>query len=119
MLHCYLLVKCRTVEIKVFSFELLEALREKKGKINPQGIQGDQLNMAVCFWYLVKRELSSVRYIGVTFYKVPEEHRDTVAKQCPSSPQPTPERSNFGFQTWEHEGTAPMDDSSLACKHCK
>ena len=23
-------------------------------------IQGDQLNMAVCFWYLVKSDLSSV-----------------------------------------------------------
>ena len=26
-------------------------------------LQGDQLNMAVCFWYLVKREFSSVRYM--------------------------------------------------------
>ena len=27
---------------------------------------GDQLNMVVCFWYLVKHDLSSVR-TGITF----------------------------------------------------
>ena len=42
-------------------------------------LQGDQLYMAVCFWFLVKRDLSSVRYCTVaytslTFYKVPEQH---------------------------------------------
>ena len=39
-------------------------------------IQGDQLNMAVCFWYLVKWDMSSVRYckvqnISINFYRVP------------------------------------------------
>ena len=38
-------------------------------------IQPDQINMAVFFWYLLKRVLSSVRYCThvtgqVTFYKV-------------------------------------------------
>ena len=42
-------------------------------------VQFDQLNITVCFWYLVKRDLSSVRYYtvaytSVTFYKVPEQH---------------------------------------------
>ena len=43
-------------------------------------IQGDQLNMTVCLWYLVKSDLCSVRYhnrlhwTGVTCYKVPETH---------------------------------------------
>ena len=44
-------------------------------------LQGDQLNMAVCFWYFVKSDLSSehvyskVAYTGqVTFDKVPEKH---------------------------------------------
>ena len=43
-------------------------------------VQSDQLNMAVCFWYLVKRYLSpcvhycTVACTGVTFYKVPEQH---------------------------------------------
>ena len=45
-------------------------------------IQGDQLYMSVCIWYLVKRDLSSVRIVytvrskhySVTFYKVPEQH---------------------------------------------
>ena len=32
-------------------------------------VQDDQLNMAVCFWFLVKSDLSSV----ITFYKVPEK----------------------------------------------
>ena len=32
-------------------------------------LQGDQLYFAVCFWYLVKRDLFSV-----TFYKVAEHH---------------------------------------------
>ena len=40
-------------------------------------IHGDQLNMTVLFWYLVKSDLPSVHvyssYTGhVTFYKVPE-----------------------------------------------
>ena len=30
-------------------------------KTGSSEIQGDQLHMAVCFWYLVKRDLSSVR----------------------------------------------------------
>ena len=29
--------------------------------------QGDQLYITVCFWYLVKRDLSSVRYFTVTY----------------------------------------------------
>ena len=46
-------------------------------------LQIDQLYMAVCFWYLVKRYLSSLHYVlfiqssvhyRVTFYKVPEQH---------------------------------------------
>ena len=28
-------------------------------------VQGDQLYMVVCFWYLVTRDLSSVRYSNV------------------------------------------------------
>ena len=40
-------------------------------------IQGGQLYMAVCFWYLVKRDFSSVpyctvAYTSVTIYKVSE-----------------------------------------------
>ena len=40
---------------------------------------GDQLYMAVLFWYIVKPHLTSVRfctvaYTFVTFYKVPEQH---------------------------------------------
>ena len=35
--------------------------------------------MAACFWYLIKRDLSSVHYFtaahtSVTLYKVPEQH---------------------------------------------
>ena len=42
-------------------------------------LRGDQLHIAVCFWYLVKSDLSIVRqcsvaYTSVTFYKVPEQH---------------------------------------------
>ena len=38
-------------------------------------VQGDQLNMAVLFWYLVKCDSSSVGYCtSETFYKVPEQH---------------------------------------------
>ena len=42
-------------------------------------IQGDQLYMAVCFWYLVKRDLFtarklSVAYTSVPFNTVPEKH---------------------------------------------
>ena len=38
-------------------------------------IQGDQLYMVACFWYLVKSNLSIAQYTGqVTFYKVPEIH---------------------------------------------
>ena len=42
-------------------------------------IQGDQLNMAVCFWYLVKRDANiqycTVAYtVQVKFYEVPEQH---------------------------------------------
>ena len=37
-------------------------------------VQGDQLNMAVRFWYLVKIDLSSVLYCSVAFTKVPEQH---------------------------------------------
>ena len=42
-------------------------------------IQGDQLHIAVLFWYLVKSDLSSIRfctgtYTSVIFYKVPEQH---------------------------------------------
>ena len=50
-------------------------------------VQGDYFNMAVCFWYPVKRDLSSavytctevykctVAYTGqVSFYKVPEKN---------------------------------------------
>ena len=41
--------------------------------------QGDQLNMAVFFWYRVKSDVSErynkVAYNGqATFYKVPEQH---------------------------------------------
>ena len=39
-----------------------------------RGIQGDQLYMALCFWYLViyERYCTTLVYISVTFYKVPE-----------------------------------------------
>ena len=40
-------------------------------------VQGDQLYMAVFFWYLVQCTLytCTVAYTGkVTFYKVPEQH---------------------------------------------
>ena len=42
-------------------------------------LQSDQLNIAVLFWYLVKRDLSSVRYCTeaytiITFYKASEQH---------------------------------------------
>ena len=42
-------------------------------------IQGDHLNIAVLFWYLAKRDSSSVgyctvAYASVTLYKVPEIH---------------------------------------------
>ena len=42
-------------------------------------VQNDQLYMTVLFWYLVKRDLSSVRYCKsykhqYHFYKVPEQH---------------------------------------------
>ena len=42
-------------------------------------VQGDQLNMAVWFWYLLKRDLPSVHictvaYTSVTFYKEAEQH---------------------------------------------
>ena len=40
-------------------------------------VQGDQLNMAVCVWYLVKSDLSSVHvteaYTERVTYKVPEK----------------------------------------------
>ena len=43
--------------------------------INTLNIQGDQLNMAVFFWYFVKTDLSSERCsIHWTSYKVPETH---------------------------------------------
>ena len=40
---------------------------------------GDQIYMAVCFWYLVKSDLSDVRmysrvHCSSHFYKVPEKH---------------------------------------------
>ena len=46
---------------------------------SPFDLQGDQLYMAMCFWYLVKSDLSSVRvdsslYWKVIFYKVSEKH---------------------------------------------
>ena len=49
--------------------ERLHAAQEVRGReaIFPE-VQGDQLYMAVCFWYLVKRDLST----SFTFYKVPE-----------------------------------------------
>ena len=42
-------------------------------------ISGWSVIEAVCFWYIVKHDLSSVRYCtvaytSVTFYKVPEQH---------------------------------------------
>ena len=40
-------------------------------------LQGDLLNMAVFFWYIVKSDLSSVCYctrVQVTFYKILEKH---------------------------------------------
>ena len=39
-------------------------------------IQGDQLNMTVFFWYLLKSDLSPVYTCtaAYTFYKVPEKH---------------------------------------------
>ena len=40
-------------------------------------IQGDQLYMAVCFWYLVKSDMSSVQYWTVAYswqVKVPESY---------------------------------------------
>ena len=38
-------------------------------------LQGDQLNMAVCFWYLLKSDTCRVAYTKqVTLYKVPEIH---------------------------------------------
>ena len=52
----------------------------KGGKYTYSYIQGDQLNLAVFFWYLVKNDLSSLhvcsKYTGqVPFYKVPEKTR--------------------------------------------
>ena len=35
-------------------------------------LQGDQINMAVCLWYLVERDLSSARYCAVA-YKIFEK----------------------------------------------
>ena len=35
---------------------------EKTSDSTPLALQCDQLNMAVCFWYLVKSDLASVRY---------------------------------------------------------
>ena len=40
-------------------------------------IQDNQLNIAACFWALVKRDLSSVatvQFTSVTVYKVPEQN---------------------------------------------
>ena len=43
-------------------------------------IQGDQFKMGVFFWYLGKSDLpsvhvySSVHWMQITFYKVPEKH---------------------------------------------
>ena len=42
-------------------------------------VQGDQLNIAVFFWYLVKSDLSNVRYCACVhltsrFSKEPENH---------------------------------------------
>ena len=34
------------------------------------GLQGDQLYMDVCFWYLVKFDSSSVRYCTVAYTRV-------------------------------------------------
>ena len=60
----------------------LDSMVEECNKIyHGDQVQGDQLYMAVLFWYLVKRDLSNVRYCTVyvvfttvTFYKVPEQH---------------------------------------------
>ena len=38
------------------------------------GIQGGQLNMAVCFWYPVKHVVSSVGYCNVVSRKVRKQH---------------------------------------------
>ena len=50
-------------------------------------VQGDQLYMAVCFCYLVKFDLSSVRYCTIaytssTYYKVPEQHEHVIWSGC-------------------------------------
>ena len=50
------------------------------GGARPLVIQGDQINMVVFFWYLVKSDLSCTRVHTiaitgqVTFYRVPEKH---------------------------------------------
>ena len=46
-------------------------------------LQGGQLNMAVCFWYIVKIDLSSVHVYStytekVTFYKVTEKTQSCI-----------------------------------------
>ena len=46
-------------------------------------LQGNQLNMTVCFWYLVTRDLFNVRYYtvaytSVAYYKVPKQHGHVV-----------------------------------------
>ena len=50
-------------------------------------VQGDQLYMAVCLLYLLKRDLSSVRYGTVaytsfSFDKVPEKHGHINRSGC-------------------------------------
>ena len=44
---------------------------------NPSILQGDQLNMAVFFWYIEKNDLYATVHVytgQVTFYKLPEKH---------------------------------------------
>ena len=47
-------------------------------------LQGDQLHMAVCFWYLVTclvYDYTVVYIVQVTFCKVPEQHGNVVTGQ--------------------------------------
>ena len=75
------------MESSVMSFSLTCAghLRQQLLNFRPKNmfrlpfpeLQGDQIYMAVLFWYLVKRDLFSVRYSTEAFfffYQIPEQH---------------------------------------------
>ena len=66
-----------------FMYIVFSRLNYKFNVVVSAYIQGDQLYMAVYSWYLVKRDLSSVRYCtvaytSVTFYNVKKQKQ-----QCP------------------------------------